>query len=132
MRYFLTLNLFVFVTLLSFAQTTDRLLNISYGKYAVGLFQQKFRYNDSVEVSITIWQPVKKSSRNEKLSIRDYIAIELPAIFKADSIANDLIHGGNYKMDPDSLTQFLNTKTNTFKNAKGHYFRGEWKFLDSS
>src|SRR5215213_8535868 len=35
MRVFLTLNLFVLTTLLCFSQSTDRLLNISYGKYAV-------------------------------------------------------------------------------------------------
>jgi hypothetical protein len=67
---------------------------------------------------ITTWQPVKKPASNEKLSIRNCIAIELPEIFKADSIANDLIAGSNYKIDPDSLTEFLNAKTNTFKNAQ--------------
>src|SRR5215207_1793481 len=115
MRSLLTLHLFVFITQFTFSQSKGRLLNIPYGKYAVGLFQEKIRYNDSVEVLITIWQPVKESRTGEKLSIRDCIAIELPGIVKEDSIANDLICGENYKIDPDSLAEFLNVKTNTFK-----------------
>lgn len=118
MKSLLTLNLFVFIVLLSFSQSKDRLLNISYGKYTVGLFQEKIRYNDSVEVLITIWQPVKKSSANQKLSIKDCIAIESPEILTADSIANDIICGVSYKINPDSLTEFLNLKTTTFKKAK--------------
>lgn len=118
MRTVFILNVLVFATLLSFCQSTGRLLNIPYGKYAVGLFQEKLRYSDSVEVLITSWQPVKKQTTSEKLSIRDCIAIELPEILKADSIANELISGDNYKIDADTLTAFLNTKTNTFKTAQ--------------
>lgn len=118
MRFLLVLHIFVFFTRFAFSQSPDRLLNISYGEYAVGLFQKKIRYNDSVEVLITTWQPVNISAESEKLSIRACIAIELPGIMKADSLANDLICGKNYKIDTDSLADFLNVKTNTFKKAQ--------------
>jgi hypothetical protein len=118
MRSVLILYVFAFLTLSAFSQPGGRLLNIPYGKYAVGLSQKKVSYNDSVEVLITTWQPVINSLETEKLSIRDCIAIELPGIVKADSIANDLISGSNYKINADSLTGFLNAKTTTFKQAQ--------------
>lgn len=66
---------------------------------------------------IHAWQPVKKSTAKELLSIRDYIAVEQPEILKHDSIANELISGENYKINPDSLSWFLNRKTGTYKNG---------------
>ena len=118
MKSLLTLGLAAFGSLIAFSQPSNKLLNISYGKYAVGLFGKRLTYNDSVEILITIWQPVKKRGAAEKLSIRDCIAIERAEILKADSVANDLICGDNYRINPDSLRKFLNTKTNTFKKAE--------------
>jgi hypothetical protein len=101
-----------------FSQSNNRLLNLSYGKYKVGLFQNKARYNDSVELLINSWQPIEENSAVKKYTIRDYIAIELPGLLTADSLANELICGNNYKINPDSLSVFLNIQTSTYKEGE--------------
>lgn len=112
-----TLILLVLICSNAVGQNNRPLLNLHYGRYAAGLRQQKISYNDSVKLLVTIWQPVKKSLARELLPIKEYIAVEQPAIIKYDSIVNDIICGENYKINPDSLSWFLNHKTNTYKNG---------------
>jgi hypothetical protein len=101
-----------------FSQSNNRLLNLSYGKYKVGLFQNNIRYSDSVELLVNIWQPVEENSAVKKYTIRDYIAIELPGILTSDGFANELICGNNYTINPDSLSGFLSIQTSTYKEGK--------------
>jgi hypothetical protein len=69
LKSFLLLLAFLLLFHLAFPQSENRLLNLKYGKYKVGLFQNKIRYNNSVEFLINIWQA---GIKNQYLNIIGY------------------------------------------------------------
>lgn len=101
-----------------YGQQTTRLLNIQYGKHTVGLSQEEIVYNDSVRLLVSSWYPAAKNKVSNPLRIKETFfpgALNGSAI--NDSIVNSIICGDDYKINKDSLHQFLNIKTRTFLNA---------------
>lgn len=103
----------------SYTQGNNHLLNISYGKYATGLSQQKIIYNDSIHLLITSWYPSDKNKRTGLLTIKDCFSLDgHNTNARIDSFANEVICGGEYQINENSLYNFLNKATNTQLNAK--------------
>lgn len=96
----------------------DKLLNVLYGKYQVGLSQEKCVYNDSIHLIFTCWYPSQKTGTDSPLFFRDCLLLDgLNDNRGIDSIVNNIICGGNYRIKQDTLQQLLKTATATYKNA---------------
>lgn len=116
MKGCLALILLLFYSM-AFTQTGQGLLHLQYGKHRVSLSQETIKYNDSVELLITVWQPAIFSKNNIPLLLKDCFQLDglnKPEI--TDGTANDIICGDIYHINADTLKALLNTKTNTSRN----------------
>jgi pimeloyl-ACP methyl ester carboxylesterase len=101
------------------AQPKERLLQIQYGKFAVGLSQQTVAYADGIRLVFTAWYPAKKNQAAPKLNIRDCLLLD--GMRSADELGGgavqEMICGDDCRIGGDSLARFLNTATGVEKNA---------------
>lgn len=110
---------------IAYTQTGQGLLHLQYGKHKVGLSQETIKYNDSIELLVTVWQPAVFSQNSIPLSLNDcFLLDKLNKHEIADSAVNDIICGDNYSINADTLKTLLDTKTNTSR----HYFPVNKKF----